>query len=123
MVLDARQAPGHSAEGPGDLPPRSGIGGRDPWPGWRHREAEAATDTPVKVLTGGTLAWRDLGYPLTGGFENMAQEPDDHYPSAYDRDTDVERAMRDYLAWETSLVAQVERDGDARFDIVRPGPA
>ncbi len=86
-------------------------------------EAEAATDAPIKVLAGGTRAWRDLGYPLAGGFENMAREPDDHYPRAWDRDTDVEQAMRDYLAWETGLVEQVERDGDARFEIVRPGSA
>ena len=86
-------------------------------------EAAAATDAQVKVLAAGTRAWRDLGLPLAGGFENMAQEPDDHYPRAYDRDTDVEQAMRDYLAWETGLVEQVERDGDARFEIVRPGPA
>ncbi|MCE2494107.1 MAG: thiosulfate sulfurtransferase [Alphaproteobacteria bacterium] len=83
-------------------------------------EAEAATDTPIKVLTGGTPAWRDLGYPLAVGFENMTEEPDDHYPRAYDRDTDVEQAMQDYLTWEIGLVEQVERDGDARFDIVRP---
>lgn len=82
-------------------------------------EAEAATDTPIKVLTGGTPAWRDLGYPLTAGFENMTEEPDNHYPRAYDRNTDVEQAMQDYLTWEIGLVEQVERDGDARFDIIR----
>ena len=64
-------------------------------------------------------AWRDLGFPQVSGFENMAQEPDDHYLRAYDRDTGVEEAMQDYLTWEVGLVGQVERDGDARFNVIR----
>ncbi len=83
-------------------------------------EAAAAANTPVKVLCGGMIAWRDLGYPQAHGFENMAQEPDDCFPRAYDRDGGVEQAMRDYLAWEVGLVEQVERDGDARFRVIRP---
>ena len=43
----------------------------------------------------------------------MAQESDDRYPYACDRDTDVEQAMRHYLTWGTGLVEQVERDSDA----------
>lgn len=82
-------------------------------------EAAAATDTPVKILRGGTSAWRNLGYPLASGFENMAQEPDDYYLRAYDRDTGVEEAMQNYLTWEVGLVEQVERDGDARFNVIR----
>ena len=83
-------------------------------------EAAAATDTPVKVLRGGMSAWRDLGYPQASGFENMAQEPDDYFLRAYDRDSGVEQAMQDYLTWEVGLVGQVERDGDARFNVIRP---
>ena len=83
-------------------------------------EAAAATNVPIKSLRGGTSAWKDLGYPLANGFENMAQEPDDYYLRAYDRDTGVEEAMQDYLTWEIGLVEQVERDGDARFNVVRP---
>ena len=83
-------------------------------------EAAAATDTPVKVLRGGMSAWRDLGYPQASGFENMAQEPDDYFLRAYDRDSGVEQAMQDYLTWEVGLVQQVERDGDARFNVIRP---
>jgi hypothetical protein len=28
--------------------------------------------------------------------------------------------MREYLSWEVNLVGQIQRDGDARFRIVRP---
>ena len=83
-------------------------------------EAAAVTDTPVKVLRGGMSSWRDLGYPQASGFENMAQEPDDYFLRAYDRDSGVEQAMQDYLTWEVGLVEQVERDGDARFNVIRP---
>ena len=82
-------------------------------------EAALASGSPVKILRGGMAAWRDLGFPQVSGFENMAQEPDDHYLRAYDRDTGVEEAMQDYLTWEVGLVGQVERDGDARFNVIR----
>ena len=82
-------------------------------------EAALATGSPVKILRGGMVAWRELGFPQASGFENMAQEPDDYYLRAYDRDTGVEEAMQDYLTWEIGLVEQVERDGDARFNVIR----
>ena len=51
----------------------------------------------------------------------MAQQPDDRYLRAHDRNEGVAQAVRDCIAaWETGLVEHVERDGDARFDIVRP---
>jgi hypothetical protein len=34
---------------------------------------------------------------------------------AYDRKAGVEAAMKDYLSWDIDWVAQIERDGDARF--------
>jgi hypothetical protein len=36
----------------------------------------------------------------------------------YDRATDREAAMREYLSWEVDLVRQVEKDGDARFRVL-----
>ncbi|MBH61202.1 MAG: thiosulfate sulfurtransferase [Alphaproteobacteria bacterium] len=82
-------------------------------------EAAELTDSKVSVLRGGMAAWRDLGFPQSAGFEDLAHEPNDHYLRAYDRDTGVEQAMQDYLTWEVGLVEQVERDGDARFNVVR----
>ncbi len=82
-------------------------------------EAASNIGSIVQVMRGGMAAWRNLGFPQTTGFENMAHEPNDHYLRAYDRDTGVEQAMQDYLTWEVGLVEQVERDGDARFDVIR----
>jgi len=78
-------------------------------------ELAAASGMPVKVLRGGTAAWRAAGLPIATGEEHMADAPDDVFHRPYDRDKGVEQAMRDYLSWEVDLVRQIERDGDAGF--------
>ncbi len=78
-------------------------------------EAEAVTGTPVAVLRGGTLAWKAQGLPLAGGAGQLADTPDDVWLRPYDREQDVEAAMKEYLSWEVDLVEQIKRDGDARF--------
>ena len=80
-------------------------------------EAAAASGRPVKVLDGGTAAWRAAELPIETGDTNLADEADDAWYRPYDRKAGVEAAMRDYLSWEIDLVAQIERDGDARFHI------
>jgi rhodanese-related sulfurtransferase len=82
-------------------------------------EAAKLTDSFVCVLRGGMATWRNLGFPQTVGFENLAHEPNDYYLRAYDRDTGVEQAMHDYLEWEIGLVDQIKRDGDARFNVIQ----
>jgi 3-mercaptopyruvate sulfurtransferase SseA len=76
---------------------------------------------PVQALAGGTEAWRAAGLPLQTGTERMAGAPDDAvYLRPYDRPPEqTERAMRDYLKWETALVAQLERDGTLTFPSYR----
>lgn len=70
----------------------------------------------VHVLKGGTEAWRAAGRPLRAGAEPPADVPDDVYLRPYDRAPEqVEKAMRDYLRWETALVPQLERDGTLTF--------
>jgi rhodanese-related sulfurtransferase len=83
-------------------------------------ELRALTGASVKVLDGGTGAWRAAGLPLADGLENLADECDDVYWRPYDRDQGAELAMSDYLAWEHGLIAQVERDGTARFRVSAP---
>jgi rhodanese-related sulfurtransferase len=78
-------------------------------------ELAAATGVPVKVLHGGTAAWRAAGLPIASGEEHMADPPDDVFHRPYDRTKGIEQAMRDYLSWEVDLVRQIERDGDAAF--------
>ena len=82
----------------------------------RYAAAELHTRRPVKVLGGGTAAWRAAGLPLETGMAPLASEPDDVAVSARDRPpTERERYMREYLAWEIDLVNQIARDTDCRF--------
>jgi rhodanese-related sulfurtransferase len=82
----------------------------------RFAAAELRTRRPVKVLTGGTAAWKAAGLPLDTGMGPLASEPDDVSVSARDRPpSERERYMREYLAWEVELVNQIARDTDCRF--------
>jgi rhodanese-related sulfurtransferase len=81
----------------------------------RYAAAELRTPRPVKVLAGGTAAWKAAGLPLDTGMGPTASEPDDVALSARDRPADRERYMREYLAWEVNLVNQIGEDADCRF--------
>ena len=81
----------------------------------RYAAAELRTRRPVKVLAGGTAAWKAAGLPLETGMGPLASEPDDVALSARERLADRERYMREYLAWEIDLVNQIARDQDCRF--------
>ena len=70
---------------------------------------------PVKVLAGGTAAWRAAGLPVETGQTLMWETSDDVYYKPYDGKTQVEQAMRDYLDWEVALVEKIARDSDVRF--------
>ena len=71
---------------------------------------------PVAVLEGGTEAWSAAGFPLAADRLVPADEDCiDWYLRAYDRNSGVAQAMRDYLAWEIDLVQAIARDGDAPF--------
>ncbi|MGQ0665088.1 MAG: rhodanese-like domain-containing protein [Pseudomonadota bacterium] len=78
-------------------------------------EARKLTDMPVKVLDGGTAAWKAAGLPIATGEERMADQPDDVWYRPYDRKAGAEGAMKDYLTWEVDLPAHIARDGDAKF--------
>jgi rhodanese-related sulfurtransferase len=71
---------------------------------------------PVKVLAGGTRAWKDAGFPMAA---DRRDPPDadcvDFYLRPYDRNEGIEQAMHAYLSWEIDLVHEVAKDGDAPF--------
>jgi rhodanese-related sulfurtransferase/predicted metal-dependent enzyme (double-stranded beta helix superfamily) len=73
----------------------------------------------IAVLDGGMRAWRDARLPVEKGQTRMADPPTDVWYRPYDRGENVEAAMNQYLAWEVDLVAQVHRDGDARFNVLK----
>ena len=78
-------------------------------------EAALLRNTPVKVVRGGTIAWRAAGLELETGLTQLADTTDDVWYRPYDRTTNVEEAMKDYLTWEVNLVQQIERDDDVNF--------
>ena len=70
---------------------------------------------PVRYVRGGNAAWKEQGYPLGPEPVLMADEALDTWLKPYERPNDTHAAMRDYLAWETDLIARIKRDGSARF--------
>jgi rhodanese-related sulfurtransferase len=70
------------------------------------------------ILNGGTAAWEAAGQPLETGLVNMADAADDVFWRPYDKSTDSEAAMQAYLDWEHGLIAQLERDGTIRFELM-----
>jgi rhodanese-related sulfurtransferase len=76
----------------------------------------AATGTPVKVLDGGTDAWRASGNAVETGFTNMASGKDDVAYKPYDHDDAVAAEhMQAYITWEVALVEGLKRDGTLAF--------
>lgn len=78
-------------------------------------DAAQLVKTSVKVLAGGTDAWRASGFALETGDARMTGAADDLSYRALDRKDNVEKAMREYLSWEVELVHAVASDKDFRF--------
>jgi rhodanese-related sulfurtransferase/predicted metal-dependent enzyme (double-stranded beta helix superfamily) len=77
----------------------------------------ATTGRDVRSLVGGTHAWLTAGLATESGAQRLLVADDVWYRPS-ERDADQEAYMRGYLTWETNLVEQIARDGDARFRIV-----
>jgi rhodanese-related sulfurtransferase len=69
----------------------------------------------IGVLRGGTAAWRTAGLPIQQGMTHVANNTEDVWYRPYDRTSDVEEAMKDYLRWEVNLLKQIARDDDVNF--------
>jgi rhodanese-related sulfurtransferase len=70
----------------------------------------------IRVLDGGTTAWRAAGLPLATGREAMADIPNDCWRRPYDPYAAPDARER-YLQWEIELVQQIEREGDIGFRV------
>jgi rhodanese-related sulfurtransferase len=80
-------------------------------------DAAALTQVPVQVLEGGTAAWKAAGLSLETGATRLAAETDDVWYRPYDRQSQIEQAMKDYLDWEVALVEQLKREPYLTFRI------
>ncbi len=73
------------------------------------------TGISLCVLEGGTDAWLAANLPTEKGMERSLSRVDDVWFKPYEQKGNLEQFMRDYLIWETGLLSQIERDGDAKF--------
>ena len=81
-------------------------------------EVQGLTSAPVRVLRGGTQAWRKAGLGLEADRTVPADDACvDFYLRPYDRTSGIEQAMQAYLSWEIDLVHEIERDGTVRFGV------
>lgn len=72
----------------------------------------------VRVLDGGTEAWRAAGLPLEEGLSRQASRPEDVYRRPYEGTDSPREAMQAYLDWEFGLVDQLDRDGTHGFVVI-----
>ena len=81
----------------------------------------AAGKTDVKLLDGGLAAWTAAGFPTEASPETPADaECIDHLFFVHDRHAGNKAAMRQYLAWETGLLAQLDAQERAEFQVKAP---
>lgn len=79
-------------------------------------ELPAHDFTAIRVLDGGTEAWRAAGFALTTGREALADTPNDCWRRPYDPYAAPDARER-YLKWEIELVRQIEREGELGFRV------
>ena len=79
-------------------------------------ELEDCGFADIRVLGGGTAAWRAARLPLATGREAMADTPDDCWRRPYDPYAAPDARER-YLRWEIELIRQIEREGDIGFRV------
>jgi rhodanese-related sulfurtransferase len=72
----------------------------------------------VRTLDGGLAAWTQAGYALEASPDQPADaECIDHLFFVHDRHAGNREAMRQYLAWETGLLAQLDAQELAEFHV------
>lgn len=75
----------------------------------------------VLMLDGGLAAWKKAGYALESSPQGPADaECIDHLFFVHDRHAGNREAMRQYLAWETGLLAQLDAQDLAEFRVGVP---
>lgn len=74
--------------------------------------------TDVRLLDGGQAAWTRAGYATESSPAVPADaECIDHLFFVHDRHAGNREAMRQYLAWETGLITQLDEQEKASFRI------
>jgi rhodanese-related sulfurtransferase len=75
----------------------------------------------VKLLEGGVATWKAAGYPTQASPDTPAnRECIDYLFFVHDRHAGNREAMRQYLAWETGLMAQLDAEDRKLFKVGAP---
>jgi 3-mercaptopyruvate sulfurtransferase SseA len=81
-------------------------------------EARGLARAEVRVLAGGTQAWRAERRPVEADRAIPADDACvDWYLRPYDRNSGIAEAMQAYLSWEIDLVHEIVRDGTVMFGV------
>lgn len=76
--------------------------------------------TEIRLLDGGLAAWIAAGFPTAASPDAPPDEDCmDYLFFVHDRHAGNKAAMRQYLAWETGLMAQLDRDDLSTFSVGR----
>lgn len=67
------------------------------------------------VLAGGNNAWRAAGHELENGPGQFTSERDDHWLASSERPGDPRQNVLDYLAWELTLLDDIERANQSPY--------
>jgi rhodanese-related sulfurtransferase len=81
-------------------------------------DLQSAVSRRVRVLRGGTAAWKAGGFALETGTARWVSPPVDVYRRPYEGTDNPPHAMQAYLDWEYGLVDQLERDGTHHFVVL-----
>jgi rhodanese-related sulfurtransferase len=74
--------------------------------------------TTVRLLEGGLRSWKDAGYPTEASADNPPDaECIDYLFFVHDRHAGNREAMKQYLAWETGLIAQLDSEDRKLFRV------
>jgi rhodanese-related sulfurtransferase len=65
----------------------------------------------VSLLAGGNAAWHEAGFTLANGAERLASPRHDHWLASSERPGDTRQNVLDYLAWEETLLDDIEQGG------------
>src|SRR5690606_38666459 len=72
----------------------------------------------LRVLDGGLAAWKKAGFPAEATPESPADaDCIDYLFFVHDRHAGNKAAMRQYLAWETGLIAQLDAQDRTLFKV------
>jgi rhodanese-related sulfurtransferase len=74
----------------------------------------------VAILDGGSQAWKEAGFELATGMENLATEPDDIFLMPFlwghfEDQSEFEAAANAYFEWELQLPEQLHRASELEF--------